>query len=280
MPIANENPGSYQVLDPCLLGRPVHLLPQFATELGEDLASAMHSPAWRRSWGAFRLESVEFGAPPEDLRLRWLGLATAQGMVAVAFERRLLLGLLSSRYGQRGEVALPAHDLAAERVTATEERLASTLSRQLVDVLRLRIAGQTASSVAPGAATIVGAPGRAAWALRVEVSAVQSGERAQCWISPDQAMMAAIMQGLTPESSRRPRPARAEPLASALQLRLDGRLVSKEIPLAALFELKVGDVIPVSVGRAEVLLDEARLFTAAVAEHKEKLCLTSFEFAE
>jgi hypothetical protein len=48
----------------------------------------------------------------------------------------------------------------------------------------------------------------------------------------------------------------------------------------ALFDLKVGDVIPVDVGRADVLLDEARLFTAAVAEHKGKLCLTSFEDAE
>jgi flagellar motor switch protein FliM len=34
------------------------------------------------------------------------------------------------------------------------------------------------------------------------------------------------------------------------------------------------------VGRADVLLDENRLFTAAVAEHKGKLCLTSFEDAE
>jgi len=30
----------------------------------------------------------------------------------------------------------------------------------------------------------------------------------------------------------------------------------------------------------DVLLDDARLFTAAVAEHKGKLCLTSFEDAE
>ena len=72
----------------------------------------------------------------------------------------------------------------------------------------------------------------------------------------------------------------AEPLVSKLQVKLDGRLVSKEITLGALFELKVGDVIPVSVGRADVLLDDARLFTAAVAEHKGQLCLTSFEDAE
>jgi flagellar motor switch protein FliM len=69
-------------------------------------------------------------------------------------------------------------------------------------------------------------------------------------------------------------------LSSGLFVKLDGRLVSKETTLGALFELKVGDVIPVSVGRADVLLDESRLFTAAVAEHKGKLCLTSFEDAE
>jgi flagellar motor switch protein FliM len=72
----------------------------------------------------------------------------------------------------------------------------------------------------------------------------------------------------------------AEPISSKLQVKLDGCLVSKEITLGSLFDLKVGDVIPVNVGRANVLLDEARLFTAAVAEHKGKLCLTSFEDAE
>jgi flagellar motor switch protein FliM len=103
----------------------------------------------------------------------------------------------------------------------------------------------------------------------------------QFWIAPDQQLMAAILGTLRPENGR-PAAARgpAEPLATKLQVKLDGRLVSKEITLGALFDLKVGDVIPVNVGRADVLLDEARLFTAAVAEHKGKLCLTSFEDAE
>ena len=45
-------------------------------------------------------------------------------------------------------------------------------------------------------------------------------------------------------------------------------------------DLQVGDVIPISLSRADVLLEESRLFTAAVTEHKGKLCLTSFEDAE
>ena len=66
-------------------------------------------------------------------------------------------------------------------------------------------------------------------------------------------------------------------LGTALHVTLDGRLVSKEITLEALFALKLGDIIPVTVGRADVLLAESRLFTAAVTEHNGTLCLTSFE---
>ena len=92
-------------------------------------------------------------------------------------------------------------------------------------------------------------------------------------------MMGLILQALQPE--RPQRAARSgESIGASLKVKLDGRLVTHEITLETLFGLKVGDVIPVSVGRADVLLDDARLFTAAVAEHKGKLCLTSFVDAE
>jgi flagellar motor switch protein FliM len=276
----------YAVLDPSLLGRPVHLLPQFAARLAEDLAAALQSPSWRRSWSPFRLETVEFGRAPDEASLRWLGVAGPRGMAAVAFERRLLLALLHGRYG-RSAHALPAHDVSAEPVTATEERLAGGLTRQLSEVLLARVnAGLALAGVAPvkgepAPAAPMGAPGKSSWAIRVLLTAMASGEQLHFWIAPDAELMGCILRGLLPEKGRA-RNARhaSEPLAARLQVKLDGRLVSKEISLAALFELKVGDVIPVSVGRADVLLDEARLFTAVVAEHKGKLCLTSFEDAE
>lgn len=262
-----------QVLDPRLLGRPVHLLPQFARRLGDALGAAMQ--AQRRYWGGCRIESVEFGRAPDDALLRWLGVAGPQGALSAAFERSLMLGLLDWRYGPRGAAA-PARDPAAERVTATEQRLAAVLAQQLAEVL---FACVGAGQGAPAQAAPAGAPATAAWAIRVVLRLPQADRLGQCWIALDNELMGQILQALQPERSRAARGA-AEPLGSALQVRLDGRLVSKEITLAALFGLKVGDVIPVSVGRAEVLLDESRLFTAAVAEHKGKLCLTSFEDAE
>jgi flagellar motor switch protein FliM len=284
MPIATTDTTSqHQVLDPCLLGRPVHLLPQFAVRLQDDLDTAMQGPA-RRYWGGWRLDSVEFGRAPQDGNLRWMAATGALGTVSVAFERGLLLTLLERRYGGRSAGATP-RDPGSERVTATEERLVVVLTQQMVDLLYARVAVNAAMDVAPKpvpAGAVAGStmPGKSAWTVCATVRDANGG-MGRFWIAPDQGLMATILGSLRPDHPR----AHAvrgpsEPLSSKLQVRLDGRLVSKEIMLGALFDLKVGDVIPVSVGRAEVLLDEARLFTAAVAEHKGKLCLTSFEDAE
>ena len=284
MPIATTDPTSqHQVLDPCLLGRPVHLLPQFAVRLQDDLDVAMQGPA-RRYWGGWRLDTVEFGRVPQDAGLRWMAAAGTLGTVSVAFERGLLLTLLERRYGGRGAGATQ-RDPGSERITATEERLVVVMTQQMVDLLHVRVAASLAMEVAPqpvpaGAVAATTMPGKSAWTICVTVRDA-NGASGRCWIAPDQRLMGEILGSLRPEQPRAyavrgP----AEPLSSKLQVKLDGQLVSKEILLGALFDLKVGDVIPVNVGRADVLLDEARLFTAAVAEHKGKLCLTSFEDAE
>jgi flagellar motor switch protein FliM len=277
------NPTQHQVLDPRLLGRPVHLLPQFAMLLGDDFDSAMQGIA-RRYWAGWRFEGAEFGRAPQLDDLRWMAVTGPLGKVSVAFERGLLLTLLERRYGGRSAGATQ-RDPKAERVTATEDRLIVVLTQQMVDLLYLRVAASLAMEVAPqpvpaGAVAASTMPGASNWALCVRVRDANDNP-GQFWIAPDQTLMAAILSTLRADSPvpRAPQ-GPAEPLVSKLQVKLEGRLVSKEITLGELFDIKVGDVIPVSVGRADVLLDEARLFTAAVAEHKGKLCLTSFEDAE
>lgn len=284
MPINNstEQAHAHRVLDPSLLGRPVHLLPAFATAFADDLAAMLAAPLRRRYWGGFALSRVEFARAPEDGALRWLNVGDAHGLAAVAFERALLVGLLEARYS-KGQPRL-LRDPDGERITATEERLALTLTQQLSEVLamRLRAAASAAGVELPPAALAplgTAAPARNAWALSITLREPQGGGEARCFIAPDARMMGLILQALQPERPQRAgRP--AESLGANLKVKLEGRLVSHEMTLEALFGLKVGDVIPVTVGRADVLLDEARLFTAAVAEHKGKLCLTSFVDAE
>lgn len=280
--------GSYQVLDPSLLGRPVHLLPKFARRFADALAMTMAGPGGRRYWGSWRLANLAFERAPDQDGLRWLAVAGPLGTAAVAFERSLLLDLLEGRYGRKNAAPSAPRDPSLERVTATEERLAATLTAQLAEQLHARVAeGLAAVGVdVPGADAAVvevpcpaSAPGKAGWVIRITLA--QGEQRSHCWIGLDQELMAHVLQGLKEErSSVRTARAGNDGLSSGLFVKLEGRLVSKETTLGALFELKVGDVIPVSVGRADVLLDESRLFTAAVAEHKGKLCLTSFEDAE
>jgi flagellar motor switch protein FliM len=295
----------HQVLDPCLLGRPVHLLPAFAAGLAEAIGAEMASPDGRRHWGTYRLEHLAFERAPEQPGLRWLGVSGPYGVAAVAFERTLLLGLLEGRYARRQPTVSAAvqQNPALERVTATEERLAVTLAQQLASQLDARVADGLArldDAPAPvktgaGAAIVpAGAPGKTGWVLRAVLRAqygrrdtdepTQAAPEGQIWIGLDHALMACVLQGIKADrgavraagGARMP----GEPLATRLEVKLDGCLVSKEITLAALFGLQVGDVIPVALGRADVVLDNSRLFTAAVAEHKGKLCLTSFEDAE
>ena len=272
----------HQVLDPALLGRPVHLLPAFAAAFAGDLAAMLAAPLWRRYWGGFALHGVEFARAPEGGTLRWLNFGAAHGSAGVAFERALLVGLLEARYN-KGQARL-LRDPEGERITATEERLALTLTQQLLDALamRVRVAASAAGvelPSAPLASLGAAAPGKNAWALMVTLREPQGERTARCFIAPDPQLMGLILQALQPERPQRTQ-RQPEPLGAHLKLKLEGRLVNHEMTLEALFGLKVGDVIPVTVGRADVLLDEARLFTAAVAEHKGKLCLTSFEDAE
>lgn len=290
----------HQVLDPRLLGRPVHLLPRFAARFADRLSALLVTPSARRFWAGYVVDGAQFrrAGAGADLPIRWLGLESSAGALSVAFERSLLMALLESRYGRKGTPAA-LRNPSNEPVSATEERLAATLTRQLADALavcmgvRLGPAAPHGSNPPPSSGWVLELslrPATVPGADAAEAEVAEAGEEtpaqaapvdatARCFIALDQALMGVILHSLAPNRPAVRKP-RAEPLANSVKVKLDGRLLSKEITLEALFSLKVGDVIPVSVDRADVVLDEARLFSAAVAEHKGKLCLTSFEDAE
>lgn len=280
----------HQVLDSCLLGRPVHLLHVFGAQLRDDLAAALRQPMSRRYWGNFQIDAVTLSrVESEDSVNRWLSFSTPAGQAGFALERQILLSVLNYRYGSAGaKGALP--DPAQVRVTATEERLAVVLGQQLVTSLFARIDRnlQTlgkSSAIDAGAELAVQSgvhPARGGWIVTVALSDVEAGQSGTFWFSLDKRLMADVLRGLLPERAQAKKALRGSvrPLASRLQVTLEGRLVSKQVQLGALFDLRVGDVIPVSLSRTDVMLDDSRLFTAAVSEHKGKLCLTSFEDVE
>ncbi len=206
----------------------------------------------------------------------------------------MLLSVLNFRYGS-GKADAAALDENTVKVTATEERLAVVLGQQLAGTLAGRIelnlpvldkpapaegepeaeAVDSEFKPAPGSQ-----PPKGSWIITVTVADIRSGATGQYWFALDKTLMASVLRGLLRDRDAGKKAQPAAPLAQRLQVGLVGRLASKEVPLGSLYDLQVGDVIPISLNRADVLLEDSRIFTAAVTEHKGKLCLTSFEDAE
>jgi flagellar motor switch protein FliM len=295
-----KQPAQHQVLDPSLLGRPVHLLPIFASQLRDDLTQSMRLNMHRRYWGGFQVDDVQFSRidGSNTPNSRWLSFAAPAGQIAFALERKVLLSVLNYRYGNGATAA--KSDTAVEvdestvRVTATEERLAVVLGQQLAGTLAGRIeanlpaakpvaddANAEAAAADYGFKPATGAqPAKGAWVIVVTLSDVGNGAPGRFWFALDKQLMAGVLRGLLRDRDGAKKRKPAGPLAQRLHLGLTGRLASKEVMLGSLYDLQVGDVIPISLHRADVLLEDSRLFTAAVTEHKGKLCLTSFEDAE
>ncbi|MFT4173487.1 MAG: hypothetical protein QM639_13060 [Rhodocyclaceae bacterium] len=271
-------------LDARTLGRPVHLLHKFVGPLREDLAEVFRTGLNRRYRASFELGRVTISrletVPP---RCRWLQYTDATGRIGFAIERQVLLCVLDYRYGA-GEGATSPASTAPVPETATEERLAGMLGRQFVGALAERIewlpAAASGETCVHEFAESAGAPpSTGTWCVRAEVAEPTRGIEGCLWFTLDDAWMQRLLSRLAPARANGARTG-AAPLAARLSLNLVGRLLEKELPLGVLLDARVGDVIPVSLGATDVLIDEARLFTARVAEHKGKLCLTAFEDVE
>jgi len=287
-PRTGRTPNGYQTLDPRALGRPVHLLPTFVGPLRDDLSEVFRTNLNRRYRASFELGAVtisQLDIAPE--RCRWLSYSDDINRINFALERQLLLCILDYRYGARETRSSAQGDASAwPPETATEERLASMLGRQFVAALAERIEWlpQTTADATlthEFSESAINPPRAGTWAIHAEVSEPACGIAGSLWFTLDDGWMKRLLARLAPQrENRRPQVDAAKPLASRLQLKLVGRLLEKEIPLGLLLDTRVGDVIPVSLGETEVLVDNERLMTARVAEHKGKLCLTAFEDLE
>lgn len=291
---------SYQVLDPRTMGRPVHLLGRYTERLRKELTEFLYVRFNRRYRAQFEIGALTFEPATPDLAYRWLTFTSDMGRIAFAAERNVLLCILGYRYGATpAESGDPAQAQDVNQFeTATEERLAARLGRQLVDVAAnaieaLQPEGREAGSInvtAPPDASpaqntfspVAGQMTEAAWTLRVRVTERAHGLDGSVWFRFDEAWIERLMRGLAPHqrSSSGIPGMNAQPLPARLQLTLHARLVDKPIELGTLLDLRVGDVIPITLASTDVLIGDARLFTASIAEHKGKLCLTCFEDVE
>lgn len=281
-------PPSTQVLDPRTLGRPVHRLDVFTQRFKADLDDTFAGNLNRRYRAGFRVESVNMGreAGVAD-GARWQAWSAGAGRIAFSVERPVLLSVLHYRYGLPSANALSeggnAH-MTDTPETATEVRLAESLGLQMAGVLARCIdtLHDPAANAEPVAFTLVPGAVRQPVGLTITVTIREPSHAVDgtLRLCLDDAWVARLLRQLTPQREHKPvaAPGAGSPLPG-LPVMLVARLLEKELPLGQVLDLRVGDVIPVHVGPADVLVDHTRLFQATVAEHQGKLCLTSFDDA-
>lgn len=289
MTTKQANVRAHTVIDPRTMGRPMHLLGGFANQLRDDLADFFRARINRRYKASFQIDAISFVAAPADSQ-RWLSYAANDGRIHFAIERALLLCLLRYRYGSPMPEASAALDnnsaaptpLSDEPETATEERLGTMLGQQLAELAVRRIESVQRSRVkTPAAVTCTEAAlqgdNDGEWLLRLTLSETRCNVSGNLMLKISAAWMNRLLQALAParERSRQKQMTATKPFPTRLQLTLRARMLEKEVPLATLLDLRVGDVLPISVGDADVLIGDSHLFTASVAEHHGKLCLTS-----
>lgn len=273
-PGADDSPA----LDPRTLGRPVHLLPRFTLRLGEALGDLFRQYN-RRYRAHYELGTITLtpGAA-EALRAgRWWLADLAHGRIACRISRSLVLSLMTRRLG--GALAQPP---APEQTppTATEERLQAMLGQQLLERVLALIAD---TPLPPLQACETPRVDAASWTLRVAVHDAGHALDSELLVTLPPQHIDLLLAQLGREGQRRGA-ARALPDAAQLPHRLSvtlhARLLEQTVPLGELLALSPGDVLPVQLRATEVRVDGARLFTASVAEHQGKLCLTSFADAD
>ena len=278
----------HQVLDPRTIGRPVHLLDKFTERFARTLTELFQQHFNRRYRAQFEIVSVTFDPLASIDSLRWQTFGSSVGRVACAIDRSVLLSLLAYRYGVAASPlgSFDAHEAARTPETATEERLAAKFAQQLasaaadlVEALQPEAGTQPqAIELTPIARTSLDG----AWTLRARIAERNQTLEGSLWLRMDEAWIARLLRALAParDKTARASVASAQPLPARLQLKLTARLLEKSVPLGTVLDLRVDDVIPITLGTTSVLIDDSCLFTASVAEHKGKLCLTSFEAVE
>lgn len=269
-------------LDPCTLGRPFHLLDGFAEQLQTALREHIEAALNRRYRAAYQLDRIEIGSPQRlQPQGKWRCFASPAGQLGFALDRALLLSILDHRYGSRQPASQPAPPRLDLPETETEQRLAQLLGRQLMAVLAHCMAGEAAAG--QPLPVVEALPGlRAEHGVRtiaVSLTDRRSGLAGRLYFSLDGAGLDALLQRLAGQRVR-PRLEAEGPrnVADKLRFRLVAKLWQKQMALGDLLDLQVGQILPLRLPHsADVYIGPSVLFRAAVAEHNNKLWLTSFE---
>ena len=259
-----------QALDLCSLGRPVHLLPQFAHALEQVLADFLDQTLNRRYHAAFHIRHLHQGNPTQqEPRGQWY--AVDDWRLAGEIDRCLLLRILDYRFGTPS-AALPPE-------TETERRLAHSLMQQLLPRLHTCIQALAPTDTPPITALPqchFGTAPQTAWEIHVDLA---DGEHAcgALRLYLDANGFERLLQQLSKQRRATAAPQHRPTFTEHVRIRLHAQFLEKQLRLGDVLDLKPGMVVPIGrQTRATVYVQQSPLFSADVVAQHGRLCLTEF----
>ncbi|KWH08515.1 hypothetical protein WT59_22040 [Burkholderia territorii] len=298
-----------------MLGRPTHLLDAFGATLGQSLAQFFETHVGRLRGTALNVRNVSIETRAADMRaLPWRRRLIGGATIAIHLERALLLTLLELRYGppaapavaprendaattdetsladapvtEPPTAAAPAGSASPPTVavseTSTERRLAQKLATDLAETMAACIVPLSTLDDAKASVDTDTHPHPLELFVSCEIEDSARGAVGMIGFALDAVWQQRLFAHLKSTMSRGAGIARnGTPLASQLRIRLTAQLMETEVPFGDLLRLRPGSILPVRLhAAARVLASGTQVFSATIAEHDGKLCLTSFDYVE
>ncbi len=264
------------VLDPCTLGRPYHLLDEVLQDIKCKIDHTFHERFNLRRGTDFVTSHIAIAAILPRDAIGWRTYACSQGQVAVRCERKLLLALLASHY----DTPLDEAALAAPGPeTGTERRFAAQQHINLLAAFASAVMGDAAETFSPSADTM---PGSGSRVLRLTIEDRSRNLAGNVEFALDETWLARLFSRLDAQRPRQPASAHDGTAANVrIPVTLSVRMLTKDMRLDDLLRMGPGDVLPVRLpDTADVLVNDVRLYRAALAEQQGALWITSFELVE
>lgn len=263
------------VLDPCTLGRPYHLLEDVLQDIKRRIDHSLHERFNLRRGTRFVVTGLSVAAMRSRNAAVWRTYACNHGQISVRCDRALLLALLACHYDTSLDEAVPNAPAPAPE-TGAERRFAAQQHTALLTAFASAMLGDQAEPFLPSGDVL---PGPGVRVLRMTISDPLRNVGGDVEFALDDRWVDHLFARLDAQHVR-PAPDSA-PANVCIPVTMSVHVLSKDMRLDELLRMRPGDVLPVRLpDTVDVLVDNVRLYRAALAEHQGALWITSFEPVE
>lgn len=255
------------------LGRPWHKLPKKMNSCFDILDARLSIYFLKKFRVNVALKNMTF-AIDQNFKNTQI-FTTPYGNIAFDIDRILLLNILHDYYGLSKDSSQIAPDLSLP-ATKTEERLKNKLAQELTHLIINKETFGEDLEIKNDYSSVIN---QWSWCITFELEGYEYGSFT---VLLDHFHIDRMLAELRApegegEQNKQPGPAQIERMFYNLPLRLQGRLASLNLTVAQLADIEAGDIIPISLNDPlPVFIGKEQIFTAVIAEDRNKLFLSEF----